>query len=80
MKSRTAPTPPDLDALYDRTLGLLGGPTEVETPQLGRVQFPRPNELWAALNYLKLAAAGTAAVGVVVISHDRGLWPCKGCC
>jgi hypothetical protein len=83
MKSKTTSPPPDFDTLYNNVLGLIGGPVEVDTPQLGRVAFPRPAELYQALNFLHLAqsaANGIATTGVIVIGHDRGLWPCKGCC
>jgi hypothetical protein len=83
MKSKTTTTPPDFDTLYNNVLALIGGPIEVDTPQLGRVAFPRPAELYAALNYLRMAqaaASGNAPTGVIVIQHDRGLWPCRGCC
>jgi hypothetical protein len=83
MRSRTRTTPPDLDAIYNQVLGALGGPVSVETPQLGRVEYPRPSEMYAALNYLRMAqnaASGNAATGVITIGHDRGLWPCGGCC
>jgi hypothetical protein len=83
MKSRTTTTPPDFDAMYNAVLGQMGGPVELETPQLGRVAFPRPSEMVVALNYLKMAqnaAAGNAPTGVIVIGHDRGLWPPEGCC
>jgi hypothetical protein len=75
-------TPPDFSALYNGVLAQIGGPVEVETPQLGRVQFPRPAELYQALNYLRMAAnaaAGTPTTGVFVIGYDRGLWPQGGC-
>jgi hypothetical protein len=85
MKSRTTTTPPDFDTLYNNLLAQMGGPVEVDTPQLGRVAFPRPAELYQALNYLRMAQAassGTAVTGVITIGHDRGLWPCKegSCC
>jgi hypothetical protein len=90
MKARTtsAPLPglpvkSDFDTLYGNLLAQLGGPVEIETPQLGRVQYPRPVELYQAMNYLRMAqnaANGIAATGVITIGHDRGLWPCKGCC
>jgi hypothetical protein len=82
MRARTTSTPPDLNALYQQVLAQMGGPIEVDTPQLGRVAFPRPAELYAALNYLRMAqnaANGIATTGVFVIQHDRGLWPCKEC-
>jgi hypothetical protein len=81
MKPKTA-SPPDFNALYNNVLALIGGPIEVDTPQLGRVAFPRPSELYAALNYLSIAsqqAAGTPAAGVITIEHDRGLWPMRRC-
>lgn len=74
--------PPDLDALYQQVLGTLGGPVEVETPQLGRVAYPRPSELYQALNFIKLAqnqAAGVSGAGVIVIGYNRGLGPTRGC-
>jgi hypothetical protein len=81
MKSKTTTTPPDYDALYNNLAAQLGGPTEIETPQLGRVGFPRPSEVYAAMNYLRMAqaaASGTATTGVIVIGHDRGLSPTEG--
>jgi hypothetical protein len=78
MPVRNGTTPPDLDALYQQALANLGGPVEVETPQLGRVTFPRPSELYAALNYIRMAqnaAAGIPATGVIVAGYDRGLDP-----
>jgi hypothetical protein len=78
MKTRDATAPPDWNAIYSKALAQMGGPVEIETPQLGRTQFPRPSELYAALNYLKLAAAeasGVATAGVFVVGHDRGLGP-----
>jgi hypothetical protein len=71
----------DFDQLYQQVLTHLGGPVEVETPQLGRATFPRPNELYAALNYLRLAEAqayGAPAAGVITIGYDRGLGPGRG--
>jgi hypothetical protein len=79
----TTPPPPDWTALYNSLAAQLAGPVEVETPQLGRVMFPRPSELYAALNYLRLAQAamnGTATTGVFVVQYDSGLWPPKGGC
>jgi hypothetical protein len=73
----------DWTALYTRLVTQLAGPAEVETPALGRVAFSRPSEMYLALNYLRMAeaaASGTATTGVIVIGHDRGLWPPKGCC
>jgi hypothetical protein len=81
MKAKT--TPPDFDTLYNNLLAQMGGPVAVETPQLGRVEFPRPSEMYAALNYIRMAqnaASGNAPTGVIVIGHDRGLWPPEGCC
>jgi hypothetical protein len=81
MRPKTA-SPPDFNALYDKVLNLMGGPVEVDTPQLGRVAFPRPAELYQALNYISIAAAqaaGTATAGVITIEHDRGLWPMRRC-
>jgi hypothetical protein len=83
MQPKNGSAPPDFGAAINSLLAQLGGPVEVETPQLGRVAYPRPSELYAALNYLRLAqaaASGTATTGVITIGHDRGLWPCKGCC
>jgi hypothetical protein len=71
-------TPPDYTAIANKILNLIGGPIEVDTPQLGRVAYPRPAELYAALNYINMAAqqaAGTATAGVFVAVYDRGLWP-----
>jgi hypothetical protein len=73
-----ASTPPDYNAIANQILSLIGGPIEVDTPQLGRVTYPRPAELYQALNYVNMAAAqaaGTATAGVVVAVYDRGLWP-----
>jgi hypothetical protein len=74
--------PPDFNALYNKVLNLIGGPVEVDTPQLGRCAFPRPAELYQALNYLSIAAAqaaGMATAGVITIEYDRGLWPIQRC-
>jgi len=74
-------TPPDYSAIANKIMNLIGGPLEVDTPQLGRVVYPRPAELYQALNYINLAAAqaaGTAAAGVITIAYDRGLWPITG--
>jgi hypothetical protein len=81
MKSRTTAVPPDYNAMYNNLLAQMGGPIEVSTPQLGVVQFPRPSEVYAAMNYIRLAqaaASGTATAGVFVIQYDRGLWPQGG--
>jgi hypothetical protein len=78
MKPKNGSTPPDYNALLNNLLAQLGGPVSVDTPQLGRVEFPRPSETYAALNYLRMAqnaAAGNAPTGVFVIGHDRGLCP-----
>jgi hypothetical protein len=78
VKHRDATAPPDWNAIYSTALAQLGGPVSVETPQLGRVEFPRPSELYAALNFLKLAqaeASGVATAGVFVVGHRRGLEP-----
>lgn len=75
-------TPPDLGAIYQQVLSSMGGPVEVETPQLGRVAYPRPSELYAALNYLTMlqnAAAGVPGAGVFVVGYNRGLGPTRGC-
>jgi hypothetical protein len=90
MRARTTSTPlpglpvkSDFDTLYGNLLAQMAGPIEIETPQLGRVAYPRPSEMYAALNYLRMAqnaANGIAATGVITIGHSRGLWPCKGCC
>jgi len=78
-----ANTPPDFDTLSQQLLTQLGsGVIECETPQLGRVGFARPAELYQALNYLRIAqaaAAGSPPTGVIVIGFDRGLWPQGGC-
>jgi hypothetical protein len=82
-RNLTPPQPPDFAALYNALLAQLGGPVEVETPQLGRVTWPRPAELYQAMNYLRMAQAatsGTATTGVIVVGHDRGLWPPQGGC
>jgi hypothetical protein len=76
-----ATSPPDYDALQDALLKQLGGPVEVETPQLGRVTFPRPAELYAAMNYLRMAqaqAAGLPTTGVFTVGYCRGLGPSRG--
>jgi len=81
MKPKTA-SPPDFDTLYNNLLAQMGGPVEVETPQLGRVAFPRPSEVYQALNYLRMAAsgaAGTSTAGVITVGYDRGLSPKGGC-
>jgi hypothetical protein len=71
-------TPPDYNALYDKLLAQLGGPVEVETPGLGRCAFPRPAEVYSAMNYVRMAqaqAAGLATAGVFVVGYRRGLEP-----
>ena len=82
MKPKNGSAPPDFNALAANILASMGGPVSVETPQLGRVEFPRPSELYAAINYLKMAAnaaAGNSTTGVFVVGYDRGLWPHGGC-
>jgi len=83
MNSRTTSTPPDFSALIQQLITQLGGGVvETDTPQLGRVGFARPAELYAAMNYLSLAQAaanGVATAGVITIEHDRGLWPMRRC-
>jgi hypothetical protein len=76
------PVQPDWCAMYQALLKQIGGPVMVETPQLGRVEFARPSELYQALQMLRMEAAraaGTATAGVFVVGYDRGLWPTKGC-
>ena len=71
------------EGLFEQVVRQMGGPVEVETPQLGRVMFARPSESFAALNYLLMAKAqlsGVATTGVITIGHDRGLWSRRGCC
>jgi hypothetical protein len=73
-------TPPDLDALYSAALGQVGRPVEIETPQLGRVSWPRPAELYTALNLLRMEqarAAGVAMTGVITIKYSDGLGPSR---
>ena len=82
MKPKNGIAPPDFNALALNILTQMGGPTSVETPQLGRVEFPRPSEMYAAANYLRMAAnaaAGIPSTGVFVVGYDRGLWPHGGC-
>ena len=33
-------TPPDFNTLYNGLLAQMGGPIQIETPQLGRVEYP----------------------------------------
>ena len=77
------PTQPDWAALYAQLVSQLGNNTvAVETPSLGRVEFLRPADLYAAMNLVKqeaAAAAGIATAGVFVCGYDRGLGPKGGC-
>jgi hypothetical protein len=82
MKPKNGTAPPDYNALAQNILAAMGGPIQIETPQLGRVEFPRPAELYQALNYLRMAAnaaAGIPTAGVFVVGYDRGLSPQGGC-
>jgi hypothetical protein len=67
----------DVEALAAELMGQLAtGTLSVETPQLGRVEYLRPTEVYAALNILRQEAARAAGVqtaGVFVIGYDRGL-------
>jgi hypothetical protein len=71
----------DLAALYDAALAQLGQPAEIETPQLGRVSYPTPQNVAAALNLLRMEAAlaaGMSTAGVITVGYCRGLGPMKG--
>jgi hypothetical protein len=75
-------TPPDYDVIYAQLLTQLGSPTEIETPALGRVVFPRPSELRMALDLVRqeqARASGTAGAGVFVVGYNRGLGPQGEC-
>ncbi len=75
--------PPDFNAIAQNLLTQMGGPVSVETPMLGKVENPRPNEMYAAVNYLRMAAnaaAGIPTVGVFTVGYCRGLGPSRGGC
>jgi hypothetical protein len=67
----------DVEALASRLVGqLANGTLSIETPQLGRVEYLRPTEVYAALNILRQEAArasGVQMAGVFTIGYDRGL-------
>jgi hypothetical protein len=75
--------PPTLDDLYkwqasiQNALG--GGVRSVETPQLGRVEFPNTDQLLTALGYVNAQiAALTNPNGnqrMLTVVAYRGLWP-----
>jgi hypothetical protein len=74
---------PTLDDLNKWQAGLQaaigGGVRSVETPQLGRVEFPNMDQLLMALGYVnaQIAALSNPAGNqrmLTVVAH-RGLWP-----
>ena len=85
-RTRTAPraaAPPDLDAIYAQLLAGIGGPLEVETPQLGRVTFRSTKDVYDAIMLLRMEqarAAGVQTAGVFVVTYNDGLGPSRGGC
>jgi hypothetical protein len=69
--------------MYTALVSRLGSTTlAIETPNLGRVEYLRPQDVYAALNFLRQEAAassGAAVGGVFVCGYDRGLGPKGGC-
>ena len=75
--------PPDLGAIYQSVLAGIGGPQEIDTPQLGRVTFRSTKDMYDALMLLRMEqarAAGVQTAGVFVAGYDRGLGPTRGGC
>ena len=74
--------PPDWDAIYATIAGSIGGPAEIETPQLGRVTNRSARDLYQLLAIVRqeaARAAGTPSTGIIVAVYDRGLDPTGGC-
>jgi hypothetical protein len=82
MAQRTSP-PPDFDSLYNQLMAAVGAPLEIETSQLGRVMNRSAKDVYQMLEILRMeqarAAGAVPVTGVIVIGHDRGLWPAGGC-
>ena len=74
----------DYSALIAQIVTQAAGPLEIETPNLGRVMFNRPQDALQAIYLLQMAqaqAAGASATGVFVAGYDRGLsCPSNGGC
>jgi hypothetical protein len=73
---------PDYGALIDQIASSVTGTLAIETPQLGRVEFHRPQDAYAAINLLRMLqneAAGNSSTGVIVATYNRGLDPQGGC-
>ena len=78
-----APPPVDLDAIYQKLLAGIGGPQEIDTPQLGRVTFRSTKDMYDALMLLRMEqarAAGIQTAGVFVVTYSDGLGPTRGGC
>ena len=76
MPAHRSTTPPDYDALIASLANQVAGPVSIETPQLGRVEYQRPAEAYAAWNLLRMMqaqAAGAATSGVFVVTYNDGL-------
>ena len=72
--------PPDYNAMIAQLVSQISGVLAIETPQLGRVEFHRPQDIYAALNLLRMEqarAAGQSTAGVITIGYDRGLRPVR---
>ncbi len=77
--------PPDpLDTLLAQKAALLnaiaGGVSSIETPQLGRVEFPAIDQLIVALNLIngQIAALQGGVTRTQPVIALRGLWPACG--
>jgi hypothetical protein len=72
----TGPSSDRLTKIYDGLIGTLGGPLEVETPQLGKVVNRPAADVRTALDLLRSESArvtaGNATQPVIAL---RGLWP-----
>jgi hypothetical protein len=69
----------DYNALIAQIVGSIGPAQEIETPQLGRVTFHRPQDALQAVYLLTMMAnqsAGVPTTGVFVATYDRGLGDC----
>ena len=72
----------DWDAITDALASQMGGPLEIENPQLGRVMYRPAKDLWAILGIARMMeaqASGVPTTGVFVVGYDRGLAPKGGC-
>ncbi|HEY7334335.1 MAG TPA: hypothetical protein VH639_05595 [Bryobacteraceae bacterium] len=69
-------TQPDYGALIAQILTQAVGPLAIETPQLGRVEFQRPQDAYAAVNLVRMLqaqASGVSSTGVIVATYNDGL-------